>query len=616
MKTINPKDLVLVEAESFNDIGGWVVDQQSMDVMGSPYLLAHGLGKPVANARTQVKFRNTGKYRLWIRTRDWVPPYGPGKFHLHVNGQPLDKIFGLDGDGSWQWHDGGTVEIKDTSVNLELVDLTGFEGRCDAILFAKFADSDFIPPNSGAELMDFRRCLLGLPPTPPDEGSFDLVVAGGGYAGLCAAVSAARMGLNVALVHDRPVLGGNASGEVRVGPIGGIDGGLYPRNADIIKELHKTPRGMGGSGGIRSCPDDDFVEAIVKAEKNISLFLEMHVYQTEMKNSEIIALRARHICSSGELRFAAPLFADCTGDASVGFLAGAEWRMGCEGRDQTGEALAPKKGDGMLMGVSNFWLANHTEHTASFPRCPWALEITEESVDVSTPKYPPKFGQYAYAAGWNWESGFNDDQIKDAEHVRDHNFRAMYGTWDFLKNWSKDRKLYEKAELSWSGFIMGKRDTRRLLGDIILSQQDITRPEIYPDACVTATWYFDLHFPHPDNTRFFPGEEFRSLAYDDPNFEKFRGDIEGSYTQIDPYPIPYRCFYSKNISNLFMAGRNISVTHVALAPVRVMNTTAMMGTVVGRAAYACRKLNASPRELYEKHLEDLKQILSDPEGYV
>ena len=267
------------------------------------------------------------------------------------------------------------------------------------------------------------------------------------------------------------------------------------------------------------------------------------------------------------------------------------------------------------MGVSNFWLAEHKVNNTSFPDCPWALRISEESVDVSTPKYPPKFGHYAYAAGWNWESGFKDDQIDDAERVRDHNFRAMYGTWDFLKNRSKDRIFYEKAELGWAGYIMGKRDTRRLIGDIVLRQQDIMKPEIYPDACVTATWYFDLHFPHPGNTRFFPGQEFRSLAYDDPNFESLRGDIEGSYTKIEPYPIPYRCFYSRKVSNLFMAGRNISVTHVALAPVRVMNTTAMMGTMVGRAAWLCRKLDVKPRELYENHLEDLKKVLGDPERY-
>jgi len=159
---------------------------------------------------------------------------------------------------------------------------------------------------------------------------------------------------------------------------------------------------------------------------------------------------------------------------------------------------------------------------------------------------------------------------------------------------------------------LGKRESRRLLGDVILTQQDMLEPKIYADACVTATWYFDLHFPHPDNTKFFPGAEFRSLAYDDPNFERLRGSIPGKLTLMKPYPVPYRCFYSRNVPNLFMAGRDISVSHVGLAPVRVMNTTAMMGTVVGRAAYVCRKHGCDPRGVYEKHLDEFKQLLTDP----
>ena len=138
--------------------------------------------------------------------------------------------------------------------------------------------------------------------------------------------------------------------------------------------------------------------------------------------------------------------------------------------------------------------------------------------------------------------------------------------------------------------------------------------KLYPDGCVTATWYFDLHFPHPDNTKHFPGQEFRSLAYDDPNFEKLRGSIPGRYTPIKPYPIPYRCFYSRNVPNLFMAGRDISVTHVALAPVRVQNTTGMMGTVVGRAAALCRRLQCDPRAIYERHLGELKALLTNPDA--
>ena len=271
--------------------------------------------------------------------------------------------------------------------------------------------------------------------------------------------------------------------------------------------------------------------------------------------------------------------------------------MGREGRDETGESLAPPKADRMLLGTTCYWLCEHTARPAPFPACPWALPVSEDSLEVSTPKYPPEFGRYAYVGGWNWESGFHRDTISEIEQIRDHNLRAIFGAWDFLKNRSAGKDRYATAKLQWVGYLGGKRESRRLLGDLILTQQDIQEPKLYPDGCVTATWYFDIHFPHPDNTRFFPGQEFRSLAYDDPNFERLRGSIPGAYTPIQPYPIPYRCFYSRNVDNLFMAGRDISVTHVALAPVRVQNTTGMMGTVVGRAAALCRRLGVEPRAL-------------------
>ena len=607
---MNTDSCVLVEAENFMQLGGWMVDQQFMDVMGSPFLLAHGMGRPVAPATTEVPIPQAGRYRVWVRTRDWVAPHGAGQFRVHVAGLPLPRVFGLGGDGSWQWWDGGEVGLSQAPVPLLLEDLTGFEGRCDAILFVQDGSASNPPPNEKALLQSFRDACARRPATPPDAGTYDFVVAGGGYAGLCAAIAAARLGLKVALIQDRPVLGGNASSEVRVNPIGAIESKLYPHTSDILKELHQTPRGMDGSGGIRACPDDGYVLGLVAREPGIRLFLDMHVCAIERDGDRLVALRARHTRSGQELRFPAPLFADCTGDAQVGFLAGADWRLGRESQAETGEALAPRQADSRQLGVSNYWLADSTDRPTVFPSCPWALPIhTAEALEVSSPRWPPDNGTHAYVAGWNWETGFDMDQLADGEQVRDHNFRAIYGAWDFLKNKSETRDRRATAELTWVGYIMGRRESRRLLGDLVLTQHDLCEPRLYPDGCVIATWYLDLHFPHPWNSRFFPGREFRSLAYDDPNFESLRGDIVGTYTEIKPYPIPYRCLYSRNISNLFMAGRNISVTHVALAPVRTMNTTAQMGTVVGRAAFLCRKRNVDPRALYTTHLADLLAVL-------
>ena len=214
------QEFVFIEAEQFKNHGGWELDQQSMEQMGSPYLLAHGLGIPVQDATTKIKFPSAGAYRVWVRTRDWVAPWNapgaPGKFQLLVNGKAIPEIFGTK-SATWHWHNGGVVQVG-KEASLALHDLTGFEGRCEAILFCK--DKLFKPTDDIEALTKFRRQLLGLSDKPANGGEFDLIVSGGGLAGSCAAISAARSGIKVALVQDRPVLGGNDISEVRVWPEG------------------------------------------------------------------------------------------------------------------------------------------------------------------------------------------------------------------------------------------------------------------------------------------------------------------------------------------------------------------------------------------------------------
>jgi hypothetical protein len=216
------------------------------------------------------------------------------------------------------------------------------------------------------------------------------------------------------------------------------------------------------------------------------------------------------------------------------------------------------------------------------------------------------------SSAWNWESGFNKNTINEAEYIRDHNLRAIFGVWDFLKNKSPEKQNYTTGKLQWVASVLGKRESRRLMGDILLTQNDIMNKNEFSDGCVTTTWYFDLHYPHPQNSKYFPGEEFRSIAYDDPNWEAFKDNFPGRYIEIDPYLIPFRCLYSKNIRNLMMAGRNISVTHATLATTRVMQTCGMMGTVVGRAAYILKKHGDLPESIYSKHLNEFKILLEEP----
>ena len=203
-------DHILIEAESFQNKGGWVIDQQSFDVLGSSYLLAHGMGIPVPNAATEVQVDRPGDYHVWVRTKDWAPfPKGPGKFNVLIDGQAIDRVFGSDGSDEWRWYSGGKVRLEKGSVRMELADLTGFEGRCDAILLT--LDPDFNPPNEKASLESLRVDLFDFLSETEDLMPYDIVVVGGGIAGITTAVQSSRLGLKVALIQNRPVLGGNNS---------------------------------------------------------------------------------------------------------------------------------------------------------------------------------------------------------------------------------------------------------------------------------------------------------------------------------------------------------------------------------------------------------------------
>ncbi|MBR3942959.1 MAG: FAD-dependent oxidoreductase, partial [Clostridia bacterium] len=231
-----PKNTIIVEAESFRDMGGWVRDQQSMDLMGSTYLMAHGLGTPVKNATTEFKTETGGDYRIWVRTKNWTEFFGtkgaPGQFQIAINGKTKNTIFGLEGE-DWYWQDGGTVTLKSGNNTLELQDLTGFNGRCDAILFT--TDLNYKPIDGGYELAAFREAVRNEEIT--DKGHFDLVVIGGGVAGACLSVGAARQGLKVALIQDRPVIGGNSSSEVRVGISGESNFAPFPFIGNLVNEF-------------------------------------------------------------------------------------------------------------------------------------------------------------------------------------------------------------------------------------------------------------------------------------------------------------------------------------------------------------------------------------------
>ena len=569
-------DSLFVEAEAFKDRGGWKVDSQFILNMGSAYLMAHGLGIPVEDAKTELTFPSTGTYHLHVRTKDWVAqwkaPGTPGRFQVVINGTPTETTFGTK-SAEWFWHPGGKVEITSTKTTLSLKDLTGFNGRCDALYFTK--DADERPPAAGQQLFDFRREKLGLPAIPPTTGAYDLVVVGGGYSGLGTAISGSRQGLKVALIHDRAILGGNGSSEVQVWAMGGTQLGKFPHLGEIVNEFSDFSRDSPGL--IREFVDE-LKEKVVRNEKNIDLYLNHFAFRTNTKGKKIESVDAVNTTTGSFVRIAGTFFCDSTGHGTIGAQAGAKFMMAEKGH----------------MGMSNMWSAKDTGKPVSWPETPWALPLGKgdyPSLKASRGPYE-KFKK----AEWFWEGGYDKHPIDELEKIRDWNLRANFGAFSDIK------KSEPNTALMWMAYIGGNRESRRLEGDLVLTGDDISSRKEFPDATVPTTWSIDLHYPKKQYAKGVAKDNpFISIAVHDRKVDRKNG-----------YNIPYRCFYSKNISNLFMAGRCVSVDRRALGTTRVMRTCGMMGEVVGKAAWIARTQATDPRGVYQNYLPLLIKLVETP----
>lgn len=585
ISVIDASNSILLSGSMFSDKGGWTVDSQYMDQMGSTYLLAHGLGNPVRDAVTRFEVENGGEYNVFVRTRNWTSRWSdaptPGIFRLMINRVDQGVDFGT-GSGEWHWQNGGKRYLKKGVHEVTVHDLTGFEGRFDAILFTM---ADVAPDDSLETVFYLRNNLMGVDPLPQDKGEFDFVVAGGGVAGMCAAIAAARNGVKVALIQDRTVLGGNNSSEVRVGLGGRLNIGNYPSLGYLMNEF--GPARKGNARPKEYYEDDKKLQAVLN-EKNITLFLGYRITSVTKDSPRTIrSVVATNVMDYSKIEVRGRLFSDCTGDAGLGFLAGAQWHMGRDPKSRYGEPSAPVEEDGITLGASVQWYSEEGETPCSFPAIDWGLPVDERNVQVV------RRGQ------WYWEVGMRDDQIEEAEMIRDYGMYVAYSNWAYLKNNEKYRDEYANSYLGWLSFIAGKRESRRLVGEFVLKEQDLKDFVIYPDGTACTSWYIDNHEPDPENSKLFPGREYIS---------------KGCLTPLGFYPIPYRCFYSKDLDNMFMAGRNISVSHIALGTVRVMRTTAMMGEVVGLAASVCHKGNLLPRDISTSAFDKLKTLMNKGAG--
>lgn len=607
---MDTKNSVMALATKFNDKGDWTVEQQFVLQMGSSYLMAHGLGTPLAkDAKTEINIPEDGDYRLWVRTKNWTAFWSEGKtpgiFQVLIDGKADPSEFGIgkthldvkagidfpdDIDTSrearaeraqWYWQKGETYHLTKGGHSIALHDLMGLDGRCDAIILTS---TDEVPGDSLEDYRALREALLG-PGKPEDKGNYDLVVIGAGMSGLCAAIAAARLGLKVALVQDRYILGGNNSSEVRVGLGGQINMPPYPSLGYILNEI--GPDRIGNARGAHHYQDWKKWD-VIAAEPNISLFAGYTVVNAEMKDGKIVAVTAVEATNQNLIRISGNLFSDCTGDANLAVMAGAATMMGREARSEFGETLAPEKADDFTMGVSIEWYCEDWNTPCSFPdSVDWGLKLDEDTVEP------------VHRANWYWEVGMRDDQIADAEKIRDYGMYVAYSTFSYCKNRLAKKEDWECTHLTWVSHVSGKRESRRIVGDLILREQDLTRPIPYEDGTCTTTWRIDQHYPMEKNSADYPGEEWMSY---------------GKLMPIDPYAIPYRCLYSRDVPNLFMAGRDISVTHVALGSVRVMRTCAMMGEVVGMAAVVCCRRGSMPRDVYTTWFQDLVELMKKGTG--
>jgi len=421
---------------------------------------------------------------------------------------------------------------------------------------------------------------------PHTEIHTDLVVVGGGIAGCTAAMAAARLGLDVALVQERPVLGGNASSEIGLLMAGADRDHPHVREGGLVEEIELANRYYNHEIQWRNSISDAILEAQVK-NAGVQLYLNTHVYGLAMQDAaRITSVSATQQTTEQGFRFSAPCFVDATGDGALAALSGAPCMRGSEARDAFDESLAPATASNTTMGSTLMYRVRDMGRPVRFVKPPWAYSFPDPD------DLPVRIKDLDQPQLWI-ETGARMDTIRDNMAIREELLKILYGVWDHIKNHGDYGA--ENYVLAWVGSVPGKRESRRVIGDYILTQQDLTDPQSFPDAVAYGGWPIDVH--NPDG--FYAKKKWLD------------------YTHLDkPYPIPYRCYYSKAVQNLFLAGRIISATHVAHGSIRLMRTCAVGGQAVGTAAALCHKYGKTARQIGTDHVQELQQLLLKHDCYI
>jgi len=420
----------------------------------------------------------------------------------------------------------------------------------------------------------------------------DLCIVGGGLSGCFAALAAARRGSRVILVQDRPMLGGNASSEIRMWVRGAK--GRFDRETGFLSELEE--KNIYGNPSLVHSLFDATLYGMLRDEKNITLVLNASVCDADMDGDRIVAVHAWQLTTYTWITVRATLFADCSGDSILAPLSGALCRKGREAKAEFGETLGHDEADDHTMGMSIILAARETDHPVKFipPSFATVYETDEAFENGDIKEHALSRDHNIGTSGGNlwWvELGGHMDSLHDAEKVRDQLIANIYGVWDHIKNRGDHGK--ENWELEWVGFLPGKRETGRYVGDVIVTEHDLVSGGHFEDEVAYGGWPMDDHNPY--------GME--KNPYD---------NIPSISIPVDIYGLPYRALYSKNIKNLMFAGRNISVTHAALSSTRVMGTCALLGQAMGTGAALAIAHGVSPRGVYESYVNELQEaVLED-----
>ncbi len=430
--------------------------------------------------------------------------------------------------------------------------------------------------------------------------TFDLVIAGGGIAGTTAAISAARNGVKVALVHERSMLGGNSSSEVKLVPENIAGHRAWVKEMGIHDEFHTEERVRDhqvGREGLMNCHWDLVLYEKVILEPNITLFLNTHMHRVTMRDAKRIdSIYCIQLGSERTFMLRAPLFLDATGDGVLAHRAGAECRWGREARSEYGEEAAPDTPDENKMGSTLFFRAVDTGRPVPFARPEWAAEFPTED-DLY------KRGHSHVEGGYWWiEVGTPYHQIHDNNAITHEALRQLLGVWDHIKN--RGDHGAENYGLEFVGWWPYKRECRRIMGDYVISQQHLQDPKPLDDAVAYGAWSIDIH------------TQGGVLARDQIPCPPLRSDEYWDEVSTYPYGIPLRALYSKNVENLMMAGRPISCSYVGFSSSRVLSTGCIVGQAAGVAASICTKKGATPRDVAQRHAREVQQLLLTQDGHI